>query len=91
MAKASDKPKSIKRQSTEAKTFEYVPAPNPKDIAAEKLRKMGFDAKNEGGVLVVYYKVTERHTDVLKQVQSAICTLGYDSSYGISPSRNTSE
>ncbi len=85
MAKASDKPKSIKKQPTEIKKVEYVPAPNPKDIAAEKLKKMGLFAKNDGGVLMIYYKVTEKHTDVLKQVEVAINALGYDGSYGISP------
>lgn len=89
MAKASDKPKSIKKQPTEIKKVEYVPAPNPKDIAAEKLKKMGLFAKNDGGVLMIYYKVTEKYTEVLKQVQTAIKALGYESSYGITPLKET--
>lgn len=89
MTRLSDKSKSAKRQSAEAKTYEYVPAPNPKDIAAEELQKIGFVSKNEGGVLMIYYKVTEKYTEVLKQVQTAIKALGYESSYGITPLKET--
>lgn len=61
----------------------YVQIPNQKDVIAEKLRKQGLRVKNDGGVIVAYYKGAENYEDTYGKLEAALQKLNYVGSYGV--------
>lgn len=91
MARATDKPKNIRKTQTENAVSEYVPAPNLKDIAVEQLKKRGLNVRNDGGILMAYYKGKEEYAQTLQKLEAAIREIGYNGSYGVRPSSGAME
>lgn len=93
MAKPTDKPKHIKNSQTEnIAASAYVPMPNEKDIAVEKIRKnYGLNVRNEGGILFAYYKKKEDYEDTVKKMEAAVQETGYRGSFGIKYSNGAAE
>ena len=83
MAKPTDKPKKSRKMQSDIIQSEYVPAPNTKDIAAGKLKKLGLNVKNDSGVLIAYYKKTTDYETTCERMEEAIKQIGYEGSYGV--------
>lgn len=83
MAKPTDKPKKSRKMQSDIIQSEYVPAPNTKDIAAGKLRKLGLNVKNEGGILIAYYKKAADYETTCERMKTVVKQIGYEGSYGV--------
>ena len=86
MAKPTDKPKKMK--TVEDVTSSYVPAPDEKEIMASKLCKAGFKARNEKGIVTVYYRHSDNYEEVCEAVKKEMSKCGYDKSWGLKPDTN---
>ena len=54
-----------------------------KDKAVELLKKEGYNAKNDGGVVMVYYETKEEYQLLSKNLKSYLNTINYRGSFGM--------
>lgn len=83
MAKPTDKPKKAKKMQIDLIQSNYVPEPNAKDVAVSKLKKLGLNVRNDGGVLIAYYKKAADYEAMCERMEASVKQIGYEGSYGV--------
>ena len=82
MAPKIEKTKS-KNQTPASDPQTYKQTPSSKDIALSHLKKAGFVARNDKGVLVIYYKDASEFESLTKTIPKFLSEIVYNSSWGI--------